>query len=118
MASAFSKGGLRTMRLCRTTLAIVVGCLLFTSVGLAQSALGSITVFVTDQQGAVVPGATVTLSGIDTNVTRTETTGGEGSYVFAGVAPGNYIVTVSAKGFREVKSSLLTQTAAQSQRFD
>jgi hypothetical protein len=92
--------------------------LLFTGLAIGQSFLGSITVFVTDPQDAVVPGATVTLSGIDTNVKRTETTGAEGSYVFAGVAPGNYIVTVSAKGFREVRSSVLTQTASQSQRFD
>ena len=38
--------------------------------------------------------------------------------MFTGVAPGNYIVTVSAKGFRELKSSVLTQTASQNQRFE
>ena len=85
---------------------------------LAQSFLGSITVVVTDPQGAFIPGATVTLSGVDTNIKRTETTNAEGSYVFAGVAPGNYTVTVSSQGFRELRSSVLTQTGAQNQRFD
>jgi hypothetical protein len=101
-----------------TALVVIVGLLLGASLGLAQSTLGSITVFVTDPQGAMVPGAKITLSEMDTNVKRTESTGAEGSYVFAGVPPGNYIVTVSATGFREVRSSVLTQTAAQSQRFD
>jgi hypothetical protein len=102
----------------KTALLCIFGLLSFTNLGFSQSALGSITVFVTDQQGAVVPAATVALTGIDTNVTRTETTGGDGNYVFTGVAPGNYVVTVTAKGFQEVKSSVLTQTASQSQRFD
>jgi hypothetical protein len=106
------------MRSYHIALVVLVGVLLFTSLGFAQSTLGSITVAVTDQQGGVVPGAEVTLSQVDTNVKRTETTGSGGSYVFTGVAPGNYTVTVSAKGFREVRSSVLTQTASQSQRFD
>ena len=106
------------MKFCKTALAILAGLLLVATLGFAQSTLGSITVFVTDPQGAFVPGATVTLSGVDTNVKRTEMTSTEGSYVFAGVAPGEYTVTVSSKGFRELRSSTLTQTAAQSQRFD
>ncbi len=103
---------------CKTALVFIIAFLLFTSFGFGQSTLGSITVSVTDQQGAVVPGAAVTLTEIEKNVKRAEITGSEGSYVFTGIAPGNYVVTVSAKGFREVKSSVLTQTASQSQRFD
>jgi hypothetical protein len=106
------------MRSSHIVLVVLVGLLLFTNLGFAQSTLGSITVAVTDQQGGAVPGAAVTLSQIDTNVKRTETTGAEGSYVFTGIAPGNYTVTVSAKGFREVRSSILKQTASQNQRFD
>ena len=106
------------MRFCKAALPILAGLLLVATLGFAQSTLGYITVFVTDPQGAFVPGATVTLSGVDTNIKRTETTSTEGSYVFAGVAPGDYTVTVSSKGFRELRSSTLTQTAAQSQRFD
>src|ERR1017187_9807376 len=102
---------LLTMRFSRTAF-VVIGFLLLTSLGFAQSTLGSITVFVTDQQGAVVPGAKVTLSDVDTNVKHTDVTSAEGSYVFAGVAPGSYVVTVLATGFREVRSSVLTQTAS------
>src|SRR5713101_8222445 len=106
------------MKFCKAALPILAGLLLVATLGFAQSTLGSITVFVTDPQGASIPGATVTLSGVDTNVKRTETTSAEGSYVFAGVAPGGYTVTVSATGFRELRSSVLTQTAAQAQRLD
>ena len=97
---------------------LIAGLTILPGVASAQSALGSITVSVMDQQGAVVPGATVTLSAIDRNVSRTELTGPDGSYVFTGVAAGNYIVTAAAKGFREVRSSALTQTGSQNQRFD
>jgi Carboxypeptidase regulatory-like domain/TonB dependent receptor len=106
------------MRSYRTAFAVFAGLLLLASLSFAQSTLGSITVSVTDPQGAFIPGARVTLSGVDTNVKRTEMAGAEGSYVFAGVAPGNYIVTVVVSGFRELRSSVLTQTAAQNQRFD
>lgn len=92
--------------------------LLSTASGFAQSTLGSVTVVVTDQQGAVAPGAAVTLAEVNTNVTRTETTGAEGSYVFTGISPGSYAVSVSAKGFREVRSSVFTQTAAEIRRLD
>jgi len=97
---------------------VLLALVLSASWAVAQSFLGSITVVVTDPQAAVVPGATVTLTDVNTNVKRTEITNAEGSYVFAAVAPGNYTVTVSLKGFRELKSSVLTQTAAQSQRFE
>src|SRR5690348_5409980 len=105
------------MKFYKMALLVFAGLLLVASLSFAQSALGSITVAVTDPQGASIPGATVTLSGVDTHVKRSETTGAEGSFVFAAVAPGSYIVTVLARGFRELRSTL-TQTAAQSQRFD
>jgi hypothetical protein len=52
---------------------------------------------VTDESGGVVPGATVTLSGssVPAKSTRTNT---EGSYSFAGVQPGDYVVRAAASG--------------------
>ncbi len=106
------------MRLNRSAWAIIAVLLLLASTGFAQSTLGSVTVAVTDQSGAVVPGATVKLVEIASNVTRAGTTGADGNHVFSGVPAGNYIVTVTAQGFREARSSVLTQLAAQSLRFD
>ena len=50
---------------------------------------------VTDESGAAVPNATVTLSG-PAGVEKTATTGGGGAYVFTGLTTGNYTVQASA----------------------
>ncbi|HEU4833007.1 MAG TPA: TonB-dependent receptor, partial [Pyrinomonadaceae bacterium] len=62
-----------------------------------------------DQQGAVVPGATVTLTNPETNFTRTTTSNDSGQFDFGGLQPGVYQVEVEAKNF---KKSVLTQVAA------
>lgn len=54
---------------------------------------------VTDPSGAAIPNATVHLVDVDTNLERTATTDQQGSYVFAQVQPGNYVLRVDATGF-------------------
>ncbi|MGD0578782.1 MAG: TonB-dependent receptor [Bryobacteraceae bacterium] len=106
------------MKFLRTAIAILAGLLLFSSLGLAQSALGSIAVAVTDQQSASVAGARVAVKGVDTNSIRTGTTGPEGTFTFVNLEPGNYIVIAGATGFKELKSTVIVLTAAQSARFE
>ena len=55
---------------------------------------------VTDQTGAALPGATVTLTNADTGLTRSATTDGSGSYRVPPVPAGIYDVTAKARGFR------------------
>ena len=50
---------------------------------------------VTDESGAVVPSASVTLTGSG-GTERTATTGGDGGYAFAGLTPGDYTIQASA----------------------
>ena len=72
-------------------LLVIAGLMALTPSLLAQSAgTGALTGTVSDPTGAVVPGATVTLTSTDTNQTRTATTGAEGSYRFALLPPGTY----------------------------
>src|SRR5260370_1924619 len=52
---------------------------------------------VTDESGAVVPGAKVTLSG-PAGLSKTAVAGNDGSYSFADLPPGNYTVHASATG--------------------
>ena len=52
--------------------------------------------------GAVVQGATVTLSNIDTGVTKTFVTNQDGIYDTVSTTAGNYTITVTAKGFKRV----------------
>ena len=56
-----------------------------------------------DTSGAVVSGATVSLTNDATGVTRTATTGEGGTYIFTAVPPGVYKLTAELTGFRKVE---------------
>ncbi|HWS90050.1 MAG TPA: TonB-dependent receptor [Pyrinomonadaceae bacterium] len=65
----------------------------------AQESRGSLTGTVTDPNGAALPGATVEIRNVETNVANTATTNEEGSYSFPPLNPGRYTLTVTAQGF-------------------
>lgn len=60
---------------------------------------GSLRGTVSDPQGAVVAGATVTLVNTDTNSTMVSTSDGNGIYDFNGLPPAPYRITVEHEGF-------------------
>src|SRR6266545_1112281 len=80
-------------------LAIALLVVLAASSAFAQNA-GSLRGFVTDQQGAVLPGATVVLTSEATKATRQAVTDAKGGYFFAALLPGNYSITVELSGFK------------------
>jgi hypothetical protein len=55
---------------------------------------------VTDPTGAVIPGATLTLTDTDTNHAITAISNGSGVYNFNALPPDHYTLTVTAKGFQ------------------
>ncbi len=55
---------------------------------------------VSDPSGAVVPGATVTLTNLDTNQKQTATSDASGIYTFNSLGPARYTLVVAAAGFR------------------
>ena len=57
---------------------------------------------VTDSSGAVIAGASVTLKNADTGAILTTTTTTSGTFQFTLLKPGNYTVTVSHEGFKQV----------------
>src|SRR5438105_1150232 len=63
------------------------------------AATGTVEGLVTDATGAVLPGVTVTVRNIDTNVSRDVTTDGSGRYRAAALQPGRYEVTGVLSGF-------------------
>jgi hypothetical protein len=67
----------------------------------AQNYAGSVRGTVTDQSGAAVAGAAVTLRDVGTNALLTATTSDAGSYSFPLVNVGSYEVTVKAGSFKE-----------------
>ncbi len=67
-------------------------------VGFAQQSRGTLRGVITDEFGATIVGATVTL--IDQNgVEKTAVTNNEGAYSFSGLTPGKYSVRAEAIGF-------------------
>jgi hypothetical protein len=68
-------------------------CMLLASSALAQTA--AIRGQVTDESGAVLPGAKVTATG-PSGVVKTATADNNGTYTLAGLAPGNYAIQASA----------------------
>ncbi|HEX6719039.1 MAG TPA: carboxypeptidase regulatory-like domain-containing protein [Pyrinomonadaceae bacterium] len=88
---------------------LLVVCLAFASSAvLAQTTLttGSIAGDVVDTNGAVVPGATVKLTGPLGE--RTTTTNDQGHYEFANLVPGNYTVRVEKGNFKAAEVTEVT----------
>ncbi|MEO5895691.1 MAG: TonB-dependent receptor, partial [Vicinamibacterales bacterium] len=63
----------------------------------AQSQTGTVEGKITDEQGAVLPGVTATLTG--PRGSQTTVSDGEGTFRFVGIAPGNYVLKVDLTGF-------------------
>jgi hypothetical protein len=60
---------------------------------------------VKDPQGNVVSGATVTLTDLTRNFSRTQSTNEDGAYVFNVIPPGTYSIEVKAPGFKIASAS-------------
>jgi outer membrane receptor protein involved in Fe transport len=86
----------------RMFLRAAIALLLTCATVYAQQTTGTITGRVVDQQGAAVPGATVTAKSPSTGFTRTETSDAEGIYRLAALPVGIYEVTAELQGFSTV----------------
>lgn len=94
-----------TKGLRRGKLRIAAACLavlgMNTAAAYAQVLYSSIVGNVRDESGSAVPGAKVTITNKETNLTRSGDTNPEGFYSFPNVPSGTYVVRVSASGFAE-----------------
>ena len=94
-----SRNRFRTIRgACTALLMLCIGLSMASPV-LGQGAGASIQGTLKDQQGAVLPGATVTLRNEETGVVRTAVTDTEGRYQFLALAPGRYALSAELAGF-------------------
>jgi hypothetical protein len=84
-------------------LGTILSLLLFSLSLLAQSNNGRILGTVTDQTGAVLAGATVSVIDTERGLTRTLTTDTAGEYNAPTLIPGTYTVRVEAKGFKRLE---------------
>src|SRR5882672_4528767 len=76
----------------------------------AQVANAVITGIVTDAQGGVLPGVTVTVRNADSGVTRTIVTETDGRYRLGGLPPGRYNLTAELQGFAAIDVRDITLT--------
>ena len=97
---------------------IAVVLLLTTVASFAQSNTGTITGQVEDQNGAVVPNATVTVTNLGTNESRTVQTNAEGFYEAASLPTGIYKVSASASGFQAATVTDIRLAVGDRQRVD
>lgn len=98
--------------------AVVVAVLIATSPVRAQVLYGSIVGNVTDPQGAVLQGVSVTITNTGTGLKLDTTTDETGSYVFRNLLPGTYNMTFSAKGFKQMEQADVIVTAGNPKRTD
>lgn len=85
-----------SLRLVAATLALLIGVSWSAN---AQATSGIISGTVSDPQGAVIAGASVTVRNVGTNESRAAIADGEGRFRFPNLPIGNYEITVQAKGF-------------------
>src|SRR5205085_10284023 len=91
-------------------LSIVVSVMFFmltSSVALAQTGSSSLRGTISDLQGRAIAGAQVTITNEQKNFSRTQTTNGDGLYVFTSIPPGTYRLEVEATGFKKAAVSQL-----------
>ena len=81
-------------------LAVFISCGFDSSV-YGQTATGSISGYVTDQNNAAIPDALIQVTNLDTRIATTAKTGAGGLYVLPSLQPGSYEVKVHKNGFRD-----------------
>ena len=100
-------------RLFRDSLLVVTSVLVSAAVALAQLSTAQLSGRVADESGAVLPGATVTVTQTATGFTRSDVTDSGGAYVMPNLPLGPYRLEVMLQGFRTyVQTGIVLQVSA------
>ncbi len=104
----------------RTVSFLLILAVGFSSTALAQSQAinGTIEGTVLDDQGAVLPGVTVTITNVDTGDTRVVVTSESGLYRAPLLPLGTYRVTAELQGFKRFEQAGITLTAGRTAVID
>jgi carboxypeptidase family protein len=104
--------------LTRFVLAALLAVGSLTGAANAQALYGSLVGNVTDPQGAILQGVSITITNTGTGLKLDTVTDATGSYVFHNLLPGAYTMTLSLKGFKELRQSDLVVSAGNPKRVD
>jgi hypothetical protein len=110
-----SRPRLHTLLLAGTLLALAATT---TPHAFAQGITGSIAGTVTDDAGATIAGATVTIRELATNAVHTVTTSDVGSYTVTQLPPGQYTVVVDKPSFKSYRQTAITLSIDQVAQID
>src|SRR6266550_1341376 len=88
------------MRHLRRMFCCIMLCSLATVVAYSQAINATLVGTITDSSGAAVPNAKVTITEVNTGISRTGNTNNSGNYTFADLPQGVYTVAVEQAGFR------------------
>ena len=91
---------------------ILLGLVLAAPDAGAQSTRGSIGGTVRDDQGAAVPGATVTVHSARRNDTQTTVTNEQGDFVILNLLPDTYSLKIAMDGFKTIERDEVVLNAA------
>jgi hypothetical protein len=81
-------------------------------VALAQAPVGTISGAVTDESGAVIPNASITIRNKATGAERKLTSGEDGNFSVAALPAGEYEVEIQAPGFRTLRREATVTTGS------
>src|SRR5882724_8495878 len=87
-------------RRCLVILSALVCCVLTCSVLYAQTSFGRISGSVTDPSGAAIPGVTIKVINLETQIARTVETDANGIYAITNLPVGPYMLEATQKGFQ------------------
>jgi len=90
----------------------LLAALMVVGTGVAQTSKGILAGVVRDPSGAVIPGATVTVTNQDTGEARIVKSESSGSFRVDAISPGNYTVRVEVPGFQQFSAKNVTVTAS------
>ena len=116
--SSHRVAGCRAPRNLWVVLAAFLIVFLATSLLFSQGSNGRILGSITDQTGASMVGATVTVIDIQRGTTRVLSTDAAGAYLAPNLLPGTYTVRAEFKGFKTVARENITLEVAQDIRVD
>src|SRR5215468_10422144 len=91
----------------RQKLLLGVALLLLCSVSVFAQSTGSLSGVVTDESGAVIPGAGVSMTNTQTGVVTKVTSLEDGKFLFGSLLPGTYVTSADLTGFKRFTGSVI-----------
>lgn len=101
-----------------TLMTVSIFCFLLSTSVSAQLTRGAIAGTVRDQNGAIVAGAEVKVTNVQTNVVRDVVTDDDGFYRVGALEPGSYMVQIQKTGFSRAENKSIAVTLGQETTFD